>query len=58
MPFGIIGSFLIFTILRKEYNYRCAIGYKYYDDDVKWDKSTLWFPFYGFISGIFAGLLG
>lgn len=45
--------------MRKEYDFRLAIGYKYDENDIKWTKGIcLKFPIYGFLCGILAGLLG
>ena len=58
-PFGLILTFYISTIIRKEYNYRINIGYKYNEQDIKWNTEMfIKFPIYGFFSGLLAGLLG
>jgi len=45
--------------IRNEYNYRKSIGYRYFEQDIKWNQQIcLKFPVYGFFSGMLAGLLG
>jgi hypothetical protein len=44
--------------LKKEYDFRLAIGYKFYEGDVKWNKYSLFLPVYGFFSGLSSGLIG
>ena len=45
--------------IKREFNYRNSIGFKYHKTDIKWDNNfCIKFPLYGFFSGLFAGLLG
>jgi len=59
IPFAFLVTYFTSNKIRKEYDYRKSIGYKYYEQDIKWNKTIcLKFPVYGFFSGMLAGLLG
>ena len=59
VPYAFITTYYISNKIRKEYNYRKSIGYRYFEHDIKWTQQIcLKFPIYGFFSGMLAGLLG
>ena len=58
-PIAILITYFAFTKICKEYTYRISVGYNYYVSDINWNKNILFkFPFYAFISGLLAGVLG
>lgn len=46
--------------ISNEYAHRKSIGYPYNSTDIQWDNTWIFikFPFYAFVSGVMAGLLG
>lgn len=59
VPYAFIATLYTSNKIRKEFNYRKSIGYKFYEQDIKWTKQIcIKFPLYGFFSGMLAGLLG
>ena len=59
VPYAILATLYTSSKIRKEYNYRKSIDYKYFEQDIKWTKYICFkFPFYGFFAGLLAGLLG
>lgn len=60
LPFALILTYYTSNRIKKEYQYRKAIGFNYSEHDIKWDLNNISykFPLFGFISGILSGLLG
>ena len=59
VPFTLLITYIVSRIIYKEYVYRISIGYPYNNTDIKWCNAIfIKFPFYAFISGTMAGLLG
>ena len=60
LPFALAVTYIVSMKIKREYNYRVSIGYPYNNTDLKWNSGSIFikFPFYAFISGLMAGLLG
>lgn len=59
IPYALMLTIFVGRKISREYEYRLSIGYIYYEQDIKWNKSICFkFPIYGFVSGSLAGMLG